>query len=72
MKKKHIFIRNRNTGEPAYYCGEVGKDDELRKAITNIVIGELDYMLCGESDHEIIEFHVREMTDEQVESLPEV
>jgi hypothetical protein len=70
--KKCVFARNPNSGEPAYYCGEVGDNNELRKAITNIVLGELDSLLYGTSAKESIQFEIKEMTDEELASLPEI
>jgi hypothetical protein len=70
--KKRIFARNPNSGEPAYYCGEAKDSHDLRSAIADIVLGELDNILCGGSDQETIEFEVKEMTDEEVDALPDI
>lgn len=69
QKKPRVFVENPESGFGLMYCGTVD-DPELHKGIGHIVEGMLaDVAAGGATD---LTFHVKLMTDAEVESLPDL
>ena len=72
MKKRRCIFAAAPDGEGPFYCGHTDNMPELELGIKSIVFGELSDLLDGNSDETTVEFEVREMTDEEIENIPEM
>ncbi len=76
VKTPRVFIRNDEEPGPWLYCGVMPPNGESRaglmKAIGQMVLNEIDCDMGGtDSDVFRMEVKVKEMTDAEVEAMPE-
>jgi hypothetical protein len=71
-KKRRCIFAAAPDGEGPFYCGHTDDMPALELGIKSIVLGELSDMLNGYDDEVTVEFEVRELTDEEIENLPEL
>lgn len=69
VKKKHVFLRNMESDEPAYHCGPFDDMDEVLESARNILAAELTDELTG-SDVALYRFEIFHLTDQEVLDLP--
>lgn len=71
--KNCIFVRNLNSGEPAYYCGNVENKEDLMFGIKNIIEAEVESWLEYSSNEDCqLQFTSKFLTQEQIDNLPDV
>ena len=71
-KKHRCIFAAAPDGEGPFYCGHTDNMPELELGIKSIAFGELSELLDGQRDAMTVEFEVREMTDEEIEAMPEI
>lgn len=69
--KKRVFLRNLDSGEPACYCGDTDDMADVVKSIGHMLAAELPEL---HDDEDAIEYRIefKEMTDQEVEDLPDL
>jgi hypothetical protein len=72
VKRKCVFVRNPESGEPAYFCGTLGDLEDVKSGITNLTLAELDEIFYGHTDKVTLEFEIWEMTDDEISNLADV
>lgn len=65
-----IFCQDLDSGEPAFYCGTTL--DESLQAIQHILESSVDALLDRQLDEVNIQLSRKEMTDEEINNLPEI
>ena len=69
---KRVFLRNIDSGEPACYCGSVDDMDDVITSIRHVLESELPEEI---RQHKYIidyRLEIQEMTDEEVDDLPDL
>lgn len=77
MKKKRLFMKTPSSDGVDWYCGDESDMDGVLNGIRNLLCVEDVYAIMGienpdiNDDYTEITFSVKEMTDEEIESLPD-
>lgn len=71
-KWKRLFIRNPASGEPWYYCGLLAHGDSVNQAVAEYVLGEIDAAEPQDGETVVLEFKRQDMTDAEVDALPDM
>ena len=72
VSTKRIFLRNLDSGEPAFYCGSVENMEEVIKSIGYILEAELSEEVLQQNEDIEYRIEIKPMTDEEVEALPDI
>lgn len=72
MKKPRLFLRT-GDGEGWYFCGDLPPDEKTMRSIGHLLQSEIDGVLMGAGDEQLtVDFKKQDMTDEEVDALPDV
>lgn len=72
VKTKRVFLRNNDSGECGFYCGELSMLDATITSIGHFVKCDLQEIENGGSDDILYSLYIEEMTDAEVEALPDM
>lgn len=71
-KTVRVFFCDEDSGECAFYCGELSDKECVMKAIGHMIAAGLDELRCGSTGAISYYLETRSMTDAEVADLPDM